>query len=241
MSGNNERAVTTKVRQDEGPSEVLESLLRDRHACRGFRPTPVPRAILERILAMAQWTASWCNTQPWRVVITSGAATERLREALSRQAATTEPLAPDFPFPAEYPGVHDTRRREMALQLYDACGIARGDRAASRAQTLENFRFFGAPHLAVVTSERTLGVYGAIDCGGYIGNLMLAARSVGVSTIAQAAIAAYAPLVRCQLGLPESRRIVCGISMGYEDEDHPANGFRTPRAPLEETATWLDE
>jgi hypothetical protein len=29
--------------------------------------------------------------------------------------------------------------------------------------------------------------------------------------------------------------------MGYEDEDHPANKFRTPRAPLEETATWLDE
>ena len=48
----------------------------------GFLPEPVPRAVIERILALAQRTASWCNCQPWQVAVTEGAATERLRQAL---------------------------------------------------------------------------------------------------------------------------------------------------------------
>ena len=56
-------------------------------------------------------------------------------------------------------------------------------------QALENFRLFGAPHVLIVTSERDLGVYGAVDCGLYGGSLLLAAQSLGIATIAQAALA----------------------------------------------------
>ena len=41
-------------------------------------------------------------------------------------------------------------------------------------KSVKNFSFFGAPHTAVVTSDRALGAYGAVDCGGYVGMLMLA-------------------------------------------------------------------
>lgn len=41
-------------------------------------------------------------------------------------------------------------------------------------------------------------------------------------------------------GIGEDRRIVCGISFGYEDSRHPANQFRTRRAKLDEVASWLD-
>jgi len=40
-----------------------------------------------------------------------------------------------------------------------------GDREASKRQTLENFRMFGAPHVAIITTERKLGTYGVLDCG----------------------------------------------------------------------------
>ena len=219
---------------------ALQRLLERRHSCRGFLPDPVPRATVERIAALAQRTASWCNAQPWQVTVTSGQATERFREAMLAAAAAQRPVAPDFPWPAAYPGVYGERRRTCGFALYESVGIARGDRAASARQALENFRLFGAPHVAIVTTDETLGVYGAVDCGAYVGNFMLAAQAFGVATVAQAALASWPDLVRDLLGLGAERRVVCGISFGYEDPDHPANGFRTDRAPLGEVVQWRE-
>jgi len=120
-------------------------------------------------------------------------------------------------------------------------GIAHGDREASGRQTLENFRLFGAPHAAVITSDRDLGVYGAVDCGSYVANFMTAAQCFGVDTIAQAAIAMQSQAVREFFSIPDDRRIVCGISFGYGDRKHPANGFRTRRDGIDEIATWVSK
>ena len=222
-------------------TDRIEHLLRARHSCRAFRPDPVPRPVIARILELAQRTASWCNAQPWQVVVTSGAATERFRAACYRHAETDAPAAPDFAFPREYRGAYLARRRECGWQLYESVGVARGDRTASRRQRLENYRLFGAPHLAVVTTDEALGVYGAIDCGGYVAGFLLAAESLGVGAIAQAALAAYPDFIRAHFGLGADRRVVCGISFGYEDERHPTNGYRTTRAPLEDAVTWVEE
>ena len=217
----------------------LDRLLAERYSCRGFLPKPVPRGDIERILALSQRTASWCNSQPWQVVVTSGAATERFREAMLKAAASETP-APDFPWPREYLGAYLQRRRECGFQLYDAVGVAKGDRAAGERQRLENFRLFGAPHVAMITTDEALGVYGAIDCGAYVGNFMLAARSLGVATIAQAALGAFPAAVRRHFSLGPDRLVVCGLSFGYEDPAHPANRFRTTRAPLAEAVRFAD-
>ncbi|HXH25338.1 MAG TPA: nitroreductase [Vicinamibacterales bacterium] len=219
---------------------TLDRLLRARHSCRAFLPDPVPRPIIARILEMAQRTASWCNSQPWQVVVTSGAATERFRAAIYRHAANRADGASDFRRPREYRGVYLERRRESGYQLYNTLGIPRGDRAAYERQALENFRLFGAPHVAIITTDEALDVYGAVDCGGYVSTFMLAAQSFGVATIAQAALARYAPFVRAHFGLPANRRMVCGISFGYADRSHPVNGYRTSRADLSEVVTWAE-
>lgn len=228
------------IKPNEMPDMILDRLLRARHSCRAFLPTPVPRDTIRRILAMAQRTASWCNAQPWQVTITSGGATERFRAALLAHAAKSAP-APDMPFPRDYLGVYRERRRACGFQLYDSVGIAHGDRAASARQTMENFRLFGAPHVAIITADEALGVYGAIDCGAYVGNFMLAAESLGVASIAQAALATFAPFVRRHFAIADDRKMVCGISFGYRDPDHPANRFRTDRAEIDDAVTWVDE
>jgi nitroreductase len=218
---------------------AFDALLANRHSCRGFLPTPVERAVVERILETAQRTPSWCNSQPWQAHITSGAATERFRAALLAFAAEHKP-APDYPFPREYRGVYLERRRECGFQLYEAVGVARGDRVASARQGMENFRLFGAPHAMVVTTDEALGVYGVLDCGAWVNNFMLAACAAGVACIAQAALAAHPALLREFFGIGEDRRIVCGMSFGYEDVRHPANAFRTRRANAKEVAAWLE-
>ncbi|MET4048147.1 MULTISPECIES: nitroreductase [unclassified Rhodococcus (in: high G+C Gram-positive bacteria)] len=216
----------------------LKALLDTRSSCRAFRTDPVPSSTIEQILEMAQRTPSWCNTQPWQVSITEGEGTERFRKGLGEYVLTS-PQAPDFPFPTAYQGDYGARRKDCAMQLYASVGIAAGDRQASSAQTMKNFELFGAPHVAVITSDEALGIYGAVDCGLYVNTFLLAAHSLGVATIPQAALAGSAPYLREFFGLPEDRKVVCSISFGYADDAHPANSFRTPRADIGTAATWV--
>jgi len=226
---------------DEQRIGVLEELLGERFSCRAFRPDPVPRSTIERVLKAAQRTASWCNSQPWQLVIASGAAKERFRAAIYGEASSGAPEDGDFSFPREYRGVYLERRRESGFQLYNTLGIARGDKAAYARQALENYNFFGAPHVAVIHTEEALGIYGAIDCGAYVGNFLLAAQAMGLGTIAQAALARHSGLIRRHFGLDDTRRVVCGISFGFPDLEHRINSYRTSRASIPDTVTFVDE
>ncbi|HDR9017795.1 nitroreductase [Burkholderia multivorans] len=223
--------------EQAGEGASFEQLLLARHSCRAFLPTSVDRDVIQRILRTAQLAPSWCNAQPWKLIITGGEATERFRRELLEHIRASQP-EPDIPFPQAYRGVYLDRRRTCGFQLYEAVGIARGDREASSQQARENFRFFGAPHVAIVTSDVSLGQYGTIDCGAYVTTFLLAAAAHGVASIAQAALASYSPFLRAYFDIPEDRVIVCGISFGYADQDHPANRFRTTRAPLNEVVDW---
>ena len=221
---------------DETDDQILERLLSARFSCRSYQTKPVPQKIIDRILTLAQKTASWNNTQPWQVIITSGAATEKFRHALYAHAQSGSTPQPDLPFPREYKGVSLDRRRECGFALYGALGIQRGDKAAYMKQGAENFRLFGAPHVAIISSDEALGPYGAVDCGAYVANFMLAAQSLGVATIAQAAVTQHGRFVHSYFGIPDDRLLVCGISFGYADTAHPVNNYRTTRVPIDAAA-----
>jgi nitroreductase len=224
------------------PLESLRDLLATRHSTRAFRPDPVPRPLILQAVDAARLAPSWCNTQPWHLDITDGTATDRFRRALVHQhnaaTAAAHPPAPDFPFPNRYIGAYRERRLETALRLYDAVGLPRGDRAASARQTALNFELFGAPHVAILTTEDDLGVYGAVDCGLFLGTFLLALQASGIGSIAQAALATQADAVRMHFQIPDSRRILCGVSFGWEATEHPVNSFRTSRASAAEIVTW---
>ncbi|WP_299588503.1 nitroreductase family protein [uncultured Tateyamaria sp.] len=217
--------------------DTLYDTLRARFSCRAFRPDPVDADTITRIVDAARHVPSWCNAQPWQLILTSGAATERFRAALYDSAQSTAP-APDLPWPESYPGVYGDRRRACGFQLYDAVGIEKGDRVASAGQMMENYNLFGAPHVAIVTAPQALGPYGAMDTGGFVTAFCLAAQTLGVATIPQAAIAAQAPFVRQHFDIAQDRLILCAISFGHADADHPANGFRTDRATADDIIDW---
>jgi nitroreductase len=220
-----------------GYAGIFGELLVDRFTCRAYRDTPVPLETIRAILELAQLTASWCNTQPWQTIVTAGATTRALVETLMVHGpAMLSAPEPDYPYPDSYRGIYADRKREVGRQLYGCMGVARGDHAGASRQAQENLRLFGAPHVAIITVDRALGVYGAVDCGAYLSNFMLAARAFSIDTSPQAALAGCAPLIRAALDIGEDRAILCGISFGYGIADHAANGFRTGRAKIDAVA-----
>jgi nitroreductase len=174
------------------------------------------------------------------VVIASGEAKEKFRKAIYAEASSGAPQDGDFEFPRQYLGVYLERRRESGFQLYNTLGIARGDKAAYARQALENYNFFGAPHVAVIHTDEALGIYGAIDCGAYVGNFMLAAQALGLGTIPQAALARHSGMIRRHFAIPDDRRVVCGISFGFADHAHKINSYRTSRARVAETVRFVE-
>lgn len=224
------------------PSEgTLAALAGRRHSCRAFQPQPLARARIEEMLRIAQAAPSDCNSQSWRVLVLSGPPLERLRAALIEAAVGDQPTEPDVPLVERYEGVLQDRRRACGWALYDAVGVRKGDREGSHRQALENFRLFGAPHLALITVPAAMGARGVFDAGIYAGFLLLAAEALGIAAVPQASITRYAQVIRRHAGIPPAHHILCGVAFGTEDATHPANAFRTTRADLSECVVWADQ
>ncbi|WP_220794054.1 nitroreductase family protein [Nocardioides pelophilus] len=149
------------------------------------------------------------------------------------------PETPDSPGPERYEGVYAERRRSCGMALYDAVGVAREDHDGHSPQMLEIVRFFGAPHVAVITSPKTLGTDGVMDCGAYVANLLNLAEAYDLGAIAQGAIGMYADAVREHFVIAEDRDVVCAVSLGHADPDHPANTFRTDREEIDRVVQGL--
>ena len=213
--------------------------LQTRRSVRGYRNEPVPHDVLREMFSVAQHAPSWCNIQPWRVVVTSGEATVRLTQALAEAATSTSP-SPDFPWPGDYPEPYNTHRRACGKALYDAMGVARGDSVGRQAAWMANYAAFGAPHVAMVSVDRRIGPYAMLDLGCWLQSLMLAAVERGVSCCAQACLSTHPDAVRAMLSIPADEGLVFGIAIGYEDGAVAANGCRTTRAPVEGNVRFVE-
>jgi nitroreductase len=55
---------------------TVEEAVAGRRSIRAFLPKPVPRELIERVLAIAGRAPSGSNVQPWRVWVLQGAARE---------------------------------------------------------------------------------------------------------------------------------------------------------------------
>ena len=216
--------------------EAVDWAITSRRSVRAFLPTPVPRAEIEAILAVASRAPSGTNTQPWKVHVVTGAAKERLSAAI--RAAYDDPAVRDTHadewdyYPREWVPPYVERRRKVGWDLYGLLGIARGDKARMHAQHGRNYAFFDAPVGLVFTIDRILRQGSFLDYGMFLQNVMVAARARGIDTCPQAAFMQFHRILAAQLGVPASEAVVCGMSLGYADPSRPENALRTEREPV---------
>ncbi|MFC9859948.1 MULTISPECIES: nitroreductase family protein [unclassified Streptomyces] len=224
------------------PTELsgsAEKLIRGRHATRAFRPEAVPEDTMRRILSLAGTAPSNSNAQPWQLEVASGAARQRLTDAL-RKAHAERRTSVDFPYSEEmYAQVHKTRRAAFGAELYGALGIGPDDHASRAAYDLESLRFYGAPHAAFLFVHGDGEARLAADAGAYMQTLLLAMTAYGVDSCPQGLLSFYADTVRTELGVTDGKLLV-GISFGYADGSAPVNRVRTGRAPVESTTAFHD-
>jgi nitroreductase len=222
--------------------DIVEAV-RSRKSIRAFKPTPVPRDVLEGILELALRAPSWANTQPWEFVIVSGGKLDEIKQAFIEK--TGELPNPDLSAPREFPEPFDTRRRSVGIKLFETIGISREDREQRRAWGQQGLKLFGAPCCIYILTDRSfhlqsdsLNIWSVFDCGSVAENIMLLAPSYGLGTIPEIQAVLYPDVLRKILAIPDSKLIVLGIAIGYPDWDNPVNQLQSEREPLDNVTTW---
>src|SRR5690606_5697894 len=144
------------------------------------------------VFRIAQHAPSGCNSQPWKVYVLSGAERFRLERGLIEEILAGAPRASAFGSgEAKFVGALRDRQVACGAKLYQALGVARDDRDARVRVTLQNWCFFGAPHVAVIALPVELGAEGALDVGIYMQSVMLLLQERGISSCPQGSLAFY--------------------------------------------------
>lgn len=219
---------------DRAAGSVEEALL-SRRSIRAFRPDPVPRETVERILGLASRAPSGTNVQPWKVHVVAGEARDRLAEAMHAAflAHGEEGWKRQYEYyPTRWRDPYLARRRKLGWDLYGLLGIGKGEREKTRLQHARNYLFFDAPVGLVFTIDADLEKGSWLDYGMFIQSVMLAARGMGLDTCPQAAIASAHSVLRKHLDIPEHEVVVCGLSLGYARDDAIENRLVTEREPV---------
>lgn len=219
-------------------SDVFGSIVEARYSVRGFKPDPVDDATLRRVFEQAGRAPSNCNTQPWRVALISGSRLRSLCERMTTGMAELS-LSMDYPYDGVYDGVFKERQYGAADALYSAQGIERADKAKRNEAFMRNFDCFGAPHAAFLFLPGEFGIREAADLGMYAQTIMLSAVANGLGSCPQTALSFHADLVREEAGFGPENKLLFGISLGYIDDDHPANRCRTDRAAIDQVVTFV--
>jgi nitroreductase len=222
----------------ERQAMTIDEAIRRRRSVRGFLPDAIPETTLREVFELAQWSPSNCNVQPWTPHVVSGAALQRLRDALVAAGMRDEPIKPDWPADGKFTGIYRERQVDAAQQLYGAMGVARSDVVGRKMAYIRNHAFFDAPHAVLIFMPEPFDTREAADIGMYAQTLMLALTVRGIASCAQGALGLFPEIIREQLGIPQNCKLLFGVSFGYEDRNVKANAARVGRAPLEDAVRF---
>ena len=216
----------------------VDEAIRLRRSVRGFLPREIPETTLREVFTLAQFAPSNCTVQPWVPHVVSGDKLKRVRDALVAAGMGDQPIKPDWPADGKFTGVYRERQVGAAQALYGAMGVARSDTVGRRLAYVRNHAFFDAPHVAFIFMPEPFDTREATDLGMYAQTLMLTLTARGIASCAQGALGLFPDIVREQLGIGGSYKLLFGISFGYEDHDVKANATRVDRAGIDDVVRF---
>ena len=104
----------------------------------------------------------------------------------------------------------------------------------------ENYLFYGAPHVIYLFQDADLSLWSLFDLGLFAQNIMLAAHAQGLGTVAQAFATDYAKEIKRFLAIPDTKRLILGMPIGYPDTESEEYTFRSHRAETDVFVHWIE-
>jgi nitroreductase len=219
----------------------FDDVIRGRRSTRGYKPDPVPRALIEEVLELAMRAPSSMNTQPWNFTVVTGEPLDRIRAGNTERMVAGVPQSREFRTGEAFAGPHRERQIGVAKQLFAAMGIAREDAVARQDWVLRGFRQFDAPVCVIITYDRACDGSDdtPFDCGVVTTALVNAAWSRGLGAVINSQGIMQSPVVREHAGIAEDQVIMKSIALGWPDDSFPANAVVSTRKSVDEATTFV--
>ena len=219
----------------------FEELVHTRRSVRGYSDTPVPREVIDEIIQVALGAPSSMNTQPWHVHVLTGEPLDYVRSRVVEEMLAGAKPQRDIATHGRYEGVHRERQIEVAVQLFEAMGIARHDKEGRQDWVMRGFRQFDAPVSLVLTYDRELdpGATCHFDLGALAYGICLAAWDRGLGTVINGQGITRSDIVREVANIPDDEAIEVCIAMGYPDDEFAANTVKSHRVPTDRFVRYV--
>ena len=96
----------------------FDEVILGRRSIRGYKPDPVPRGLIEEIIALAMRAPSSMNTQPWNFHVLTGEPLGRIRRGNTERMLARVPQSREFRTGQPFGGLHRDRQVGVAKQLF---------------------------------------------------------------------------------------------------------------------------
>ena len=216
--------------------DLIEAI-KSRKSIRGYKPDPVPKEVLAEILEIASRAPSSMNTQPWEFTVIAGDVMEKINQANVEKFNAGEPGNWGWEI-EKFKDKCRERQVALAIQLFKLMGIAREDREKRTDWARRSFRNFDAPAAIIISVDKEHLPRTQFDIGAISQTIALVALKYGLGTCIQDVGIAYPDVLREFAGIPEFKQMIICLSIGYPDDDFPANKVYSERESLENNTTW---
>jgi nitroreductase len=224
--------------------KIVDETITSRRSIRAFLPKPVAQEDIQELLSVAARAPSGSNTQPWKVYVLTGATRQRLSDEIMATYLDPEKVSEHKEeynyYPLNWVAPYVDRRRKVGWDLYALLGLTRENKSGMQAQHGRNYQFFDAPVGLIFTIDRVMEQGSWLDYGMFLQSVMIAARARGLDTCPQAAFTQFHRVIAKVLELPESEQVVCGMALGYADQEKIENTLITDREPLSGFAKFME-
>lgn len=219
---------------------IIEAIYQ-RKSIRGFKSDPVSKEVLSKILESACRAPSAMNTQPWEFVVLTGDVLNRLRASIVDKLNKKEPAHPERETVSwSSDSVYRNRQIELAKELFKLMDITREDKKKRAAWLEQGFRFFDAPVAIILQMDKSLSdARPLLDLGAAMQTICLAALNFGLGTCIEQQGVLYPEALREIVHIPENKKIIIAIAIGYPDWNFPANGLVSSRESLDKNTRWV--
>jgi nitroreductase len=225
-------------------SADFSQLIKERRACRLYKPDAVPEAIIREVLAEARWAPSATNTQSTNVYVLQDELLAKFKAELRTLVESEVEPNPDIPgkplppFLAERQQALFKTRAEFVAAEDAKLGI---DPATSPSNPMvAGATIFGAPVVLMLGFTKDMGMgYGLYDAGLFSMAITLAAQARGLATCITGSNTRYPDVIRRLVPGTDNINYVAAIALGYPDWDAPINRFPRTRLAVDEFTQFV--
>jgi len=208
----------------------LTSALLARKSHRAFLDKPVPVELIKEVLKIATNAPSGSNFQPWDIYLTYGS---KMKELINLFRENKDKGERDYS--PGYSGKVPMKFKKRTNELFKGLKPYLKEAGLNNNYIMNgSFEYFNAPSSLFLFMDKSLYPSRAMCIGSFMTYFTLTAHAKGLGTCLILYVRGLEDIIRSFFEVPDNLKFMVSIALGYPDDKHPVNKFKSGRVSVDE-------